>query len=105
MPYGKTPEVGMLATYSIGGDCYPYVVVAMTPSGKTVTLRALNAIYVSGSGQDGSAEYRYEPYPEDAEVQEMVATYRRRRDCYCPKGSDCGFVHFGKARYYMDPSF
>ena len=98
-----TPEVGMPATYGIGSDCYPFEVVAMSPSGKTVTLRALNAIYVSG--QDGTAEYRYEQYPAEAKVKEMVVTYRRRGDCYRPKGTDSGYVHFGNARFYQDPSF
>jgi hypothetical protein len=37
------PRVGMLATYQIGSDQYPYDVIRVSPSGSKLTLRARRA--------------------------------------------------------------
>ncbi len=37
------PVVGMLATYQIGSDQYPYDVIKVSPSGSKLTLRARRA--------------------------------------------------------------
>jgi hypothetical protein len=104
MQNSTAPAVGMPATVSYWTDSYAAIVTAVSKSGAKLTLRALNEIVVSGSVADGSAEYRYEAYPEGV-GQTWTAT-RRQDGKYRLQGFDRGgFVGLGRARAYRDPSF
>ena|SRR5580765_7269846 len=98
------PRVGESATVSYWTDSYAATITAVSKSGHRLTLRALNEIVVSGSTADGSAEYRYETYPEGV-GQTWTAT-RRQNGKYRLLGFEQGgLVSIGFARAYRDPSF
>lgn len=90
---------GMRASGSYFSDIYPFEVIKVTPSGKTVTIREMNATLVKGSDFDGTAEYVYTSNPNGE-------THTVRRDKFgrwkTPNGMK---VSFGSARKYRDPHF
>jgi hypothetical protein len=96
--------VGMPATVSYWSDSYAARITAVSKSGHRLTLRALREIVVKGSAADGSAEYRFEDYPEGV-GQTWTAT-RRDNGQYRIQGfAQGGLVSVGFARAYRDPSF
>ena len=91
-------EVGTLATGSYWSDCYPFEVIKVTPSGKTITIRRMDSKVISGSSHDGSAEYEYTSNPN-----ERTYTVRMTKQGY---RTPCNMrIHFGFAREYRDPHF
>lgn len=91
-------KVGTLATGSYWSDCYPFEVIKVTPSGKTITIRGLDSKVVKGSTHDGSAEYEY-----TSNENARTYTVRLTKSGY---KTPCNMrVHFGFAREYRDPSF
>lgn len=92
-------EVGTLATGSYWSDCYPFEVIKVSPSGKTITIRAMDAKVVSGTTYDGTAEYEYSSNPQGK-------TYTVRNRKYGGWRTPCNMrINFGYAREYRDPSF
>jgi hypothetical protein len=94
----KKIEVGTLATGSYWSDCYPFEVIKVSPSGKTITIRCLDTKLISGSDFDGTAEYEYMS-------NEHAATYTVR---LIKRGyrTPCNMrIAFGHARAYRDPHF
>jgi hypothetical protein len=98
------PAVGVPATISYWSDSYAATITAVSRTGAKLTLRELNAVIVSGSVADGSAEYRYESYPEGF-GRTWTAT-RRPNGQYRLQGfSQGGLVSIGRGRTRVDPSF
>lgn len=93
-----TPEVGMGATIQVGSDCYPYTVIAVSPSGKTVTIQEDEAQLVSGSIFSKRQEYEYRSNPNGR-------TMTVRRNKHGRWGKRHFPVYIGRRRYYRDPSF
>lgn len=97
------PAVGSLATYHIGSDCYPYTVIAMSPSGHRVTLQERKARRVDNNGAWSDCQTYITV--DDDNGRTMTAT-RRKDGAYRAKGcSNYGRVTFGAARKHRDPSF
>ena len=96
------PKVGDLATYCIGSDRYPYEVVEVSKSGKTVTLRAMSYEIVEGSAFDGSARYCYHRNPQGSTMKATLRKDGRYRQTGC---SNYGSVAIGYADAYRDPHF
>lgn len=91
-------EVGTLATGSYWSDCYPFEVIKLSPSGKTIYIRRMDSKVVSGSTHDGTAEYEYTSDPNG-----QLYTVRMTKKGY---RTPCNMrIAFGHAREYRDPSF
>jgi len=103
-----TPTVGMGATYAVGSDCYAATIVEVLTfkSGarkgqiRGVVIQDDRAILTSGSEQDGSAQYRYEPQPDAVKETFLWNAQQGRfiRHGYCKLG-------VGHRRFYRNPSF
>lgn len=94
----RIPRVGDPATECVGSDRYPYTVVAVSPSGKTIKAQQDREVFVKGSEADGSAEYVYERNPKSA-----VREYRLDKNgVYRHFGTP---LIVGHRRYYRDPSY
>jgi hypothetical protein len=91
-------EVGTKASGTYWTDWTPFEVVKVSESGKTVTIREMEAKLISGSDYDGTAEYEYssnENYP----TKTVRFTKRGWR-------TPCNMrISFGHARAYRDPHF
>lgn len=100
------PQVGDGATQSFGGDSYPFTVVKVSASGKTIWVQRDHVTCtkpMSAYGAD-DAEYSYSPDP-DAAVQ--VATLRKDGR-YHVKGTSSkhgGGFTVGFRSYRRDPHF
>ncbi len=82
-------EPGTPATYGIGGDRYPMVVISATPA----TLKAVSATVA----EDGTVT------PDsDGAVREFRL---KKGNVIRPTGANYGHLHLGKADDYRDPSF
>ncbi len=76
----KTPAVGLGITYAIGGDCYPYTIRQVSPSGH---------------------QFRADP----DHVGDDLRTFTRRKDgTYMAQGAPYTFVYVGRKSSW-DPSF
>lgn len=106
------PRIGQGATIRVGTDCYAAVVVDVSGSGKTVTVRHAEA---SEPGAEVGG-YGWERFATDDDLSaamrgtgaDQVFTLRDRVGIYVKKGEplDGGRrVKFGTAREYRDPSF
>ena len=84
------PEVGDAATYGIGADRYPYTVVGMSSSGKTLTLKP--------------SKFRRGVFLPDEDVYTRTATLRRD-GVYRFKYQNYGSVMLGRREYSLDPHF
>lgn len=96
------PEVGMGATFYINGDSYPYTVVAVNATGKTIKVQRDD--YHAVSGEWPVCEYEYTPNTEAG-----IEVFTLRKDGrYHRKG--CSANHYsgltvGHRRYRQDPHF
>lgn len=103
------PEVGMEATVCYWSDRSPAKVaeVVRFKSGarkgevRGVRVRPMNAIRISGSEHDGSAQYRYEDMP-DAPLSRLYLRDARGRYQAAGKGAK---LSIGRAEKYYDPHF
>ncbi len=91
--------VGQGATYSIGSDSYPYTVVEMSASGRTVVLQKDSTVR---NPDDPDAGLVIERNPEG---KKMKATWRPRLGYYRESGSKCGHITLGTRVFSLDPSF
>ncbi len=97
------PEIGMGATYSLGSDKYPFTIVAVSPSKRTIFVTEDTAKLVSGTEQDGSAKYEYTArmdVPQEVFTLRKNGRYHRKGDS--TKG---GCMTVGHRRRYNDPHF
>lgn len=86
------PAVGSAATYGIGADRYAYIV---TRTAGTTVVYAARADKLEGE----NGTYVLLPVGNEKKFT------RRAGDTFRPVGSNCGYLSFGKATDYMDPSF
>lgn len=95
------PEVsiGDGATVRVGSDCYPYTVIEMTPSRKTLTLRGCTPRLLSGSFQSNDALIEYAENPAGPI---RVARWSAKYNKFMVGGQPVGI---GIRRYYQDPSY
>lgn len=104
----RKPEVGDGATESVGSDCYPYTVVKVSESGKTIWLQRDSFRRADSNGPfTESQSYVYERCPE---APLRKATLRKdgryRMAGQSSSGSMRGCtVSVGHRRAYMDPHF
>lgn len=92
-------EVGMGATLAVGTDRYPYHVVKISPSGKTIHIQ--RADFKAGKGHDyfGSQKWDITSNPKG-----QIEVVRKRKDGRYRTPNDLP-VWFGKADAYQDPTF
>lgn len=91
------PQVGDLATMCLPSDSYPYVVVKVSPSGKQIEVRGIDARIVRGSFQTGNAVVEYSVNPN---VATRKAHYSEKHGCFKQGGTPLAIGH---ARYYQAP--
>jgi hypothetical protein len=89
----KTPEVGMGATLCYPSDRYPYTIIGVSKSGKTITLQADNP----GKNRAQWPEQDYDPQPDP---NGALLTARLGR--YGWKANGVG-VLVGIRRFYQAP--
>ena len=101
------PEIGMPATYSIGSDDYPYTVIGVkrfkNGEVQSIQLQQDTEILVSGSTEDGSAQFTYEPNPNGHVIVAKPWTSNGYKYWKVVNGS--AIIYLGQRRYYRDPSF
>lgn len=95
------PKVGDPATYGIGSDSYPYTIVSVSASGKTITARRDQSIAAEGHDYYGSQKYNYFANP-NAQPEKFTL---RKCGSFRPSGSSCGYLSVGHRRHYSDPHF
>lgn len=91
------PKVGDLATMCLPSDSYPYVVVKVSPSGKQIEVRGIDAKIVRGSFQTGDAVVEYSVNPN---VATRKAHWSEKHGCFKQGGTPLAIGH---ARYYQAP--
>lgn len=86
------PVKGVGASHGYGSDCYPFTVVAVSPSGHQITLRADSARVVEGSFMEGNAVCEFyaqeESFDWEGKTNDQTAT-RRSREHRC---GNCGSI-------------
>lgn len=99
----EKPSVGMGATVCYMTDRHAGTVVAVSTSGREVTVQRDRARLTNKDGIYGNQEYEYSPNPEGSKD---VFTLRKNGRYY-RKGEPIGglTVHLGARREYYDPSF
>lgn len=93
----EKPEVGMGATQICWTDRRPFTVIAVSESGKTVTVREDTPIRVDSNGMSECQSYRFEPNPEG-----IVYTLRMTKRGWAHKGQR---FSMGRRDCYHDYSF
>lgn len=89
-------EVGTLATGSYYSDCYPYEVIAITPSGKTVTIRRLDSEPAEGYDYFSNQVHTFTSNPNNEEIKVRLGKFGWK--------SSAGLrVSFGFAKEYRNP--
>ncbi len=100
-----TPEIGMGATSGYGADCYPHTIIAISKSGKEITVQAdLHHPIAEGFDYYSNQKYTYTPDPNGST---RVYTLRKNGR-WILKGESLkngGRLGIGHRRYYQDPSF
>lgn len=94
----QTIEVNTLATGCYFTDTYPFQVIRVTPSGKTVEIQEMTATAKEGYDYFTNQVYDYIPN-SDGRTYTVRKTKRGWR-------TPCGMkVSFGNARKYEDPHY
>ena len=97
------PEVGQGATQLCWSDRHPYTIVQVI-NRKKIIVQADKEIYVQGSVQYGTAEYKYEANPNGVKV--TVSLRHNNRWVTQGENAKTGTAFaIGYRRYYYDPSF
>ena len=94
-------RVGDGATMSVGSDMYPYTVVEVNKSGKTLTIQQDDFTLVSGDIYSG-AEYSYS---QNKDAQTEVVRWSDKRNCFKGAGRHGTRVYVEYRNYYYDPCF
>lgn len=90
-------EIGTLATGWYWSDCTPYEVIEMTASGKTITIREMEATPTKDFDYFTNQDYTYTSNPNGR-------THKVRQRKQGGWKSSSGLkVSFGNARKYEDP--
>lgn len=97
------PVVGMGATYYIGSDRYPYTIIAVNKTGKTICVQRDKATPAEGYDYYSKQVYNYTPnLLGDIEVYTLRKNGRFYRQ---GETSKYGCLVIGKRNQYQDPSF
>lgn len=96
----RAPEVGDGMTVCFWTDRRACTVIAVTPSGATVTLQEDHAIRTDENGMSDAQSYRYEPNPDG-----VTRVARRGRDGRYSIGGRRGSAVVPGRRHYHDYSF
>jgi len=96
-------HTGQHATYGVGSDRYPYIVVKHSSSKKTIWLQPLKAI-PTPECDHVNQEYTYEKYNDLDDSATRKATLRKDGK-YRWVGDNHSVVHLGYANKYIDPHF
>lgn len=96
----KTPEVGMGATMLFWTDRKPATIVAVSKSGKRVTIQEDTATRVDTNGMSESQDYTFEPDPEGATYD-----YSLRKDGSWKMVNGDSQIRIGSREKYYDYSF
>lgn len=92
--------IGQGATVSIGSDSYPYTIIDISESGKTIYLREDRVERIDSNGMSEIQEYKYFPDPQGKEIK---ATLRKNGAWKTTK--DNFRVSIGVRRRYYDFCF
>jgi hypothetical protein len=96
------PKVDDPGTISYWSDCEACTVIAVSPSGKTVTVRVDKSIVTNKpKGYGDTVEYRYE---RDPDGREMTFRVNKNGDLSA-KGGKGPYLGVGSRRKYRDPHF
>lgn len=95
--------IGQHATYCVGSDRYPYVVVKHTESKKTIWLDELDAVPAEDHDYYGSQRYTY--HVAKCRVNQIKATLRKDGRYRIVGAKNYGVVWLGRADKYCDPHF
>lgn len=95
----KIIEIGTHATGSYVSDCYPFEVIDITPSGKTITIRELTAIPTENYDYFSNQEHTFESNPNG---RTHKVRFSKNKGWKTSGGMK---VSFGKAFQYQDPHY
>ena len=93
-------SLGQGVTVHYGSDCYPYTVIGITKSGKTITIQSDNYKRIDKNGYGGMQEYKYERDPNGC----VLKVRKNSREVWKVLGGG-NTVTFGGRRAYSDPHF
>ena len=94
----QTVEVDTLATGSYFSDCYPFQIIRVTPSGKTIEIRKMDATPSADFDYFSNQKYNYKP-----NTQGQIYTARKTKTGW---KTPCGMrISIGNARKYEDPHY
>lgn len=100
-------KVGDGATEYIGSDRYPATVIAVSKSGKTVTIQRDEGYMVKGNFMQGDYEVGFKANPNGRVVQ--LRQYKESEDApglwYVVGHKHDTMIGLGRRSYYLDPSF
>ena len=91
-------EIGTRATGRYASDCYPYEVVGMTQSGKTISIRRLDSTPTENYDYYSNQEHTF----SSNENNPILKVRKGKLGWKTPDGLK---VSFGGAREYRDPHF
>jgi len=94
------PEIGEGATVSVGSDSYPYTIIDISDSGKTITLREDRVERTDRNGMSEIQEYNYFRDPNG----KVVKATKRKNGSWKTTKDNC-LVSIGIRRRYYDFSF
>lgn len=92
--------IGEGATVHIGSDSYPYTIIDVSDSGKTIYLRQDKVERTDSNGMSELQEYNYFPNPEGEEIKATL----RKNGAWKTTKDNCP-VTIGVRRRYYDFSF
>lgn len=100
----------MCATQTVGTDRWPYVVVDVSPSGKTVFVveipnEFMNLVKKHPDGYDYVVPVWMKYFKDESMIEKF--TYRKNGK-YMPEGksqNSIGSLHIGYATFFRDPEF
>lgn len=91
-----TPQIGEGATVRVGSDAYPYTIIDISDSGKTIYLREDKVERIDNNGMSELQEYNYFRNPEGKEIK---AT-RRKNGSWKTTGNNCPVSIGIRCRFY-----
>jgi len=98
------PAIGMPATIAIGSDCYPATVIAISKSGRRITLQAATATPTADYNYTSNQVHTFAPNPNGSLTVCSLRKDGRWRPAGCQANS--GYrIHLGAYNSYSDPSF
>lgn len=93
----------LAATEHVGSDCYPFILVAASPSGRKLTFQQVHQIGIYQDRAYGDhQDYLYVLEDNTKFTPSYRTAYRQGDDRY--RSGSCAFS-FGYRRYYRDPHF